>query len=391
MISEAIRTQVHDQLPPALRVRGVEHDIVLVGEGLRLRPFRRGDSGDVAVVRRIAADPAAWQWSSSLRQVDSDGAAEAWINGRLDAPDRYEWIVEAADTHEVLGRIGCHQHSDEGDVEVGYWTLPSARGRGVARAATRLVARFGHEQLGRARIALVHVVANGASCRVALAASFRLEGTRRASMDHGDGVLWDAHVHARLRDDSWDPLPAPLAPALPIEVPGDGIVLRPWVQSDAPAILSVRVDPDLARWNPLKAKNPEDVRRWIEDRGSWTDFVSWAVQDTTSGLLVGSVSWHDLDATQSSAEAGYWVVPAARGRGIGGRALRAATGFAFEVLGVERLQLFHAVDNPASCGVARSAGFALEGTTRSSYRYGDGDLHDEHLHARLASDGTAGP
>ena len=31
-------------------------------------------------------------------------------------------------------------------------------------------------------------------------------------------------------------------------------------------------------------------------------------------------------------------------------------------------------------------GFTLEGETRSSYRYGDGKLHDEHLHARLATD-----
>jgi RimJ/RimL family protein N-acetyltransferase len=369
----------------------VEHEIVLVGDGLRLRPFRRGDSGDVEVVRRIAADPTAWQWSSSLRMVDSDGAAEAWINGRLDAPDRYEWVVEAADSHEVLGRIGCHQHSDEGDVEIGYWTLPAARGRGVARAATRLVARFAHEQLDKARVALVHVVANGASCRVALAASFRHEGTRRAAMDHGDGVLWDAHVHARLRDDSWDPLNPSLAPGPPIEVAGDGIVLRPWVQSDAPGILSALSDPDLVRWNPLKVNNSEDVRRWIDNHSTWTDVVSWAVHDIASGLLVGSITWHHLDATNSSAEAGYWVAPAARGRGVGRRALRAATGFGFDVLGVERLQLFHAVDNPASCGVAHSAGFALEGTTRSSYRYGDGDLHDEHLHARLASDPPVGP
>ena len=51
------------------------------------------------------------------------------------------------------------------------------------------------------------------------------------------------------------------------------------------------------------------------------------------------------------------------------------------------MQLYHAVDNPASCRVAVKAGFVLEGRPRESFRYGDGQLHDEHLHGRLATDG----
>ena len=55
-----------------------------------------------------------------------------------------------------------------------------------------------------------------------------------------------------------------------------------------------------------------------------------------------------------------------------------------------RLELFHAVENAGSCRVAESAGLRLEGVHRSSYRYGDGLLHDEHCHARLADDPVAG-
>jgi RimJ/RimL family protein N-acetyltransferase len=62
------------------------------------------------------------------------------------------------------------------------------------------------------------------------------------------------------------------------------------------------------------------------------------------------------------------------------------TRFCFARVGLRRLQLFHAVDNPASCATARSAGFRLEGTLRQGYRYHDGVIRDEHLHARLASD-----
>lgn len=41
---------------------------------------------------------------------------------------------------------------------------------------------------------------------------------------------------------------------------------------------------------------------------------------------------------------------------------------------------------PASPVRVRGDGFLLEGTLRESYRYADGRFHDEHLHARLATD-----
>jgi RimJ/RimL family protein N-acetyltransferase len=43
------------------------------------------------------------------------------------------------------------------------------------------------------------------------------------------------------------------------------------------------------------------------------------------------------------------------------------------------------VENVGSCRVAQRAGFGLEGVMRSSKRFGDGRLHDEHLHAILAA------
>jgi RimJ/RimL family protein N-acetyltransferase len=63
-----------------------------------------------------------------------------------------------------------------------------------------------------------------------------------------------------------------------------------------------------------------------------------------------------------------------------------ASRWAYATLGLRRLELYHAVANPASCAVAMRAGFRLEGEPRASYRYGDGELYDEHAHARLAED-----
>jgi RimJ/RimL family protein N-acetyltransferase len=64
------------------------------------------------------------------------------------------------------------------------------------------------------------------------------------------------------------------------------------------------------------------------------------------------------------------------------RAVDAVVEWAFQ-LGVVRIQLFHAVENEASCGVARNTGFELEGILRSAHLYPDGVRRDEHLHARI--------
>ncbi|WP_233564868.1 GNAT family N-acetyltransferase [Micromonospora musae] len=166
-----------------------------------------------------------------------------------------------------------------------------------------------------------------------------------------------------------------------------GLVLRPWLEADAPAVEAALRDPDIARWNPQGGPvDEESTRRWLRRRADWSagDHVSLAVADDVDGSLLGSVSLHDIHA--ADAEIGYWVVPAARGRGVASRAVELLTRWGFEQLALHRIQLCHATANPASCRVAERAGYRVEGTLRESYQYGDGRRHDEHMHARLATD-----
>jgi RimJ/RimL family protein N-acetyltransferase len=100
-------------------------------------------------------------------------------------------------------------------------------------------------------------------------------------------------------------------------------------------------------------------------------------------VVLGSVSVFNIDVEQLDAELGFWVSPAHRRRGVAARALGAATAYAFDVLGLRRVVLYHAVDNVGSCAVARANGYHLEGVHRESHRYGDGRWYDEHSHARL--------
>lgn len=171
-----------------------------------------------------------------------------------------------------------------------------------------------------------------------------------------------------------------------VRVDAPGVVLREYQPGDTIDLLAAFADEEITRWNPGPT-GPGAVERFMDSRNDWSadHHVSWAVADP-SNRLVGSVSVHKIDPDQADAEIGYWIGPWARRRGYAVQAVVAATRFAVTQLGLHRLYLYHAVDNPGSCAVARAAGFVHEGTLRESYRYADGVYRDEHLHGLLARD-----
>jgi RimJ/RimL family protein N-acetyltransferase len=159
---------------------------------------------------------------------------------------------------------------------------------------------------------------------------------------------------------------------------------------DADDLIRALADPSIAVWNPAAstpAATPrERADEWIANRAAWgPDHASWVVRDRDHHLI-GAVSLHHIDDVMATAEIGYWMAAQGRERGLGAAATDAAARYGFGQLALVRIELFHAVENEASCRLATRCGFRYEGTTRSSFVYGDGARHDEHLHGRLASD-----
>jgi ribosomal-protein-alanine N-acetyltransferase len=145
-------------------------------------------------------------------------------------------------------------------------------------------------------------------------------------------------------------------------------------------------DPDIRHWHARRVDSITEAReligschqRWLQEQGP-----NFAIVDPDHRLLGRVVLYTDLEG--GTAEIGYWVLPDARGRGVATRAARSLTRWGQDELGVRRILLEHAVDNIASCGVARSLGYALEGTARSLYLLDDG-MHDVQLHAHVTGD-----
>ncbi len=171
-----------------------------------------------------------------------------------------------------------------------------------------------------------------------------------------------------------------------LELTAPGLLLRPWRIEDATQVLAALTDPAIEQWNSQGVADHTQAVTWIRYRADWSSGtrMSLAVTDAGDGTLLGAVSLNQI--FQGNATIGYWTTAAARGRGIASTAVTTLTAWGFGTRGLHRIELCHAVANPASCRVAERAGYQLEGTLRESHRYGDGRRYDEHLHARLATD-----
>ena len=159
---------------------------------------------------------------------------------------------------------------------------------------------------------------------------------------------------------------APLSPPdPPLE---DGVIaLRGWRNSDAGAITRLFHDHDAIRWTRAPSPYREgDAFQWLASlptqmrRG---DALPLAVTDAADGSLLASI---DLRMRgEGRGELGYVVGAWSRGRGIGTRALRLLCPYAFETLGVARLELLVQPGNKASLALGARVGFSSEGLLRS--------------------------
>jgi RimJ/RimL family protein N-acetyltransferase len=159
---------------------------------LTLRPFTAADIGwvyDVSqdpALQHFVHVPAPYQLEHAAFFVHQVALA-GWDSGQ-----RAEFLAEDAVTGARLARIGLGLRQP-GAAEIGYWTDPRARKRGVATSAVRAVCRWAFTTLGTDLIEWRCEVGNTASRRVAEKAGFLIEATLRQRLVHR-GIRVDAWV-----------------------------------------------------------------------------------------------------------------------------------------------------------------------------------------------------
>jgi len=183
---------------PAGQLGETEQPVIL-GEGVRLRPWRLDDA---AALRDAFGDEAIQRWHG--RTIDTDVEAETLIRGWQHAwatEAAARWVITTPDEDVLAGQVGARTLDlAEGVAELSYWIAAPARGQGLAAQAARVLTDWLLGEVGLHRVELQHSTANPTSCAVAERAGFPAEGTRREAGLHADG--WhDMHVHGRVAGD----------------------------------------------------------------------------------------------------------------------------------------------------------------------------------------------
>jgi ribosomal-protein-alanine N-acetyltransferase len=172
---------------------------------------------------------------------------------------------------------------------------------------------------------------------------------------------------------------------------------------------------DKKRWNNVRAENKEWLTPWeatfprlpehlaLEEgpakKSSFThmvrtihssaraqasySFFIWRDQNLIGQITLGGVMFGAL----RGGHIGYWIDRNYANQGLMTEAVQVLTNFAFEGLGLHRIEINVRPENSASCKVAEKAGFVFEGF-RPQFLHIDGQWRDHNCYVRFNSNIT---
>ena len=170
----------------------------------------------------------------------------------------------------------------------------------------------------------------------------------------------------------------------------DGVRLRTFSEDDAEDVLRVVLD----NRDHLKV-----FMRWMSDDYSIAtahEFIARAEsmrakkENTGFGIfrgetIIGSIGFVYFDWTARKTEIGYWIAKDEEGKGIISAAAKRLIEYAFEELGMNRIEIRCSRENVRSEAVPLRLGFVKEGEFRQAELI-HGKLHDFNIYALLAED-----
>lgn len=166
------------------------------------------------------------------------------------------------------------------------------------------------------------------------------------------------------------------------------LLLRPATQGDIPFVLNLFSRSETNRYSAYgDISTPEEAQRLFDaflKPGSETHFR--LVADLRgSGEAVGTLGLYSYSEANRRAELGYDLLREHWGRGLMTEAVRELLRYAFEELGLNRVEATTDPENAASIRVLEKTGFTREGLMRERHFY-KGGFHDEAFFGVLASD-----
>jgi RimJ/RimL family protein N-acetyltransferase len=169
---------------------------------------------------------------------------------------------------------------------------------------------------------------------------------------------------------------------------GNGVTLRELRQSDAPALLMLLTTEEVTRFISPPPTTIEGFERFIAWAGRERQegrYLCFAVVPDGCDTAVGLFQVRQLDPSFNTAEWGFAIGSAYWGTGLFTSGAELVIDFAFEVIGVHRLEARAAVENGRGNGALRKVGAVQEGLLRKSFLQ-NGRYLDQALWTIVAED-----
>lgn len=183
------------------------------------------------------------------------------------------------------------------------------------------------------------------------------------------------------------PPPAPWRAGLP-ELRGQGVTVRELQMEDAENLAALFADPDVGRYIPPPPSSGKDFTRfinWAHEQRLSGSVLCFAIVPDGCEAAVGVLQLHELQPPFQNVEWGFVLGKPYWGTGLFQRATEVLLRFAFDTIGVRRLEARAMAANARANAVLRRMGATEEGHLRQSFLLG-GQYHDDVLWSILAAD-----
>ena len=163
-------------------------DLVLTTERLTLRPLGDGDLDEIVVA---TTDPLTEKWLPLPRPYLIEHARGFVHDIAPAAQESGSGLIRAIECEGKLAGVVDFKSTDwnNKETEIGYWTHPAFRGRGIMVEAVTAMTRYALTEAGLERVVVRTATGNTASARVAEKAGFTREGVARNA-----GYIHDGRV-----------------------------------------------------------------------------------------------------------------------------------------------------------------------------------------------------
>ena len=165
---------------------------------------------------------------------------------------------------------------------------------------------------------------------------------------------------------------------------GEMVTLRELRVDDAPSLFALLTAEEVTRFVSPPPKTPEEFRQFI----TWTHLerkagrlVCYGVVPKGRSTAVGVFQISALDGSMTNAEWGFALGSQFWGTGMFVESATMILDFAFDALGVHRMEARAAIDNGRGNGALRKIGAVREGVLRRSF-FRNGAFHDQVLCGR---------